>query len=83
MEDIDLTEFKTVASAYGELAKRKDSVVSKVKQISGLKQQKKDLNKSFSDTIKGLDAEVEKEMEIMEQLKAHIKSLEKEIRITA
>ena len=59
-----------------EIASRKDVVCSKAKLHGQTKQQKKDSNAAFNETLKFLQEELDQELEIIDELNRRKKELD-------
>ena len=78
MDHPDYDNYKNEEDVEAEIIKFKDTICNKVKMQNQLKQQKKDSNASFNDTIKQLGQEIEYATEVIDQLKVKLKELQLE-----
>lgn len=69
-------DFQTPEKCIEEIERLKDRVLKKLKERGQTIQNKKDATKSYNDVIKELEAELDFSVEVIDELKKHMKLLD-------
>ena len=76
VDELDISQLKSLESVEEEIVKRKDSLHKKVKSLKDLEQAKKDMVASYKEPISLAKEEVKATLEILDELNSRRLELE-------